>query len=87
MFFRDPFKLVPVADLANIADRFTRNEILSSNEMRAVIGYKPSDDPRADELTNKNLKSGNSELPMAISDTNQKLIEPNEGGQQDDQGL
>ena len=87
MFFRDPFKLVPVADLANIADRFTRNEILSSNEMRAVIGYKPSDDPRADELTNKNLKSGNSELPMAVSDTNQKLIEPNEGGQQDDQGL
>lgn len=55
MFFRDPFKLVPVANLADIADKFTRNEILSSNDVRAVIGYKPSDDPRAEELRNKNL--------------------------------
>jgi hypothetical protein len=55
MFFRDPFKLVPVSQLADIADKFTRNEILSSNEMRAEIGYKPSSDPRADELRNKNL--------------------------------
>ena len=54
-FFRDPFKLVPVNDLAEIADKFTRNEILSSNEIRGIIGYKPVDDPRADELRNKNL--------------------------------
>ena len=55
MYFRDPFKLVPVNELADIADKFTRNEILSSNEVRAIIGYKPSDDPGADELRNKNL--------------------------------
>ena len=54
-FFRDPFKLVPVQSIADIADKFTRNEILSSNELRAIIGYKPIDDPRADELRNKNL--------------------------------
>ena len=57
MFFRDPFKLLPVTELANIADKFTRNEILASNEMRGIIGYKPSSDPRADELKNKNLKT------------------------------
>ena len=55
MYFRDPFKLVPVNELADIADKFTRNEILSSNEIRAIIGYKPSSDPAADELRNKNL--------------------------------
>lgn len=55
VFFRDPFKLVPVNDLAEIADKFTRNEILSSNEVRAIIGFKPVDDPKADELRNKNL--------------------------------
>ena len=57
LFFRDPFKLVPVSDLAEIADKFTRNEILSSNEVRQIIGMKPSDNPRADELSNKNLNS------------------------------
>lgn len=54
-FFKDPFKLVPVSQIAEIADKFTRNEIASSNEMRAVIGWKPVDDPRADQLRNKNL--------------------------------
>ena len=54
-FFRDPFKLVPVEKLADIADKFTRNEILTSNEIRAIIGYKPSSEPNADELRNKNL--------------------------------
>lgn len=54
-YFRDPFKLVPVSQLADIADKFTRNEIASSNELRAEIGWKPSKDPRADELRNKNL--------------------------------
>ena len=57
MYFRDPFKLVPVSELADIADKFTRNEVLSSNEIRGIIGYKPSDDPKADELRNKNLNS------------------------------
>ena len=55
VFYRDPFKLVPVNDMADIADKFTRNEILSSNEIRQIVGFKPSDDPRADELRNKNI--------------------------------
>lgn len=55
MFFRDPFKLVPVSELSEISDKLTRNEIASSNEMRQVIGWKPSKDPKADELRNKNL--------------------------------
>lgn len=54
-FFRDPFKLVPAAVLAEIADKLTRNEIMSSNEIRQIIGLKPSKDPKADELRNKNL--------------------------------
>lgn len=55
MFFKDAFKLVPVNQIADIADKFTRNEILSSNELRGVIGFKPIDDQRADELINKNI--------------------------------
>lgn len=66
-FFRDPFKLVPVNDIAEIADKFTRNEIMTSNEIRQVIGMKPSNDPRADELRNKNLS--------APSDSNQQTEE------------
>lgn len=65
-FFTDPFKLVPVADLAEIADKFTRNEIMSSNEIRAVIGMQPSDDPKADMLINSNLNQSNE----AINDMN-----------------
>ena len=53
--FRDPFKLVSVGNIAEIADKFTRNEIMSSNEMRAAIGLRPSNDPKADELRNSNL--------------------------------
>lgn len=60
-FFRDPFKIVPTNQIADIADKFTRNEVLSSNEVRAIIGYKPVDDPRADELRNKNLNKDKSE--------------------------
>ena len=55
MAFRDPFKLVPVNDIAEIADKFTRNEILTSNEIRQIIGMKPSDDPKADQLVNSNI--------------------------------
>lgn len=54
-FFRDPFKLVPVNDIAEIADKFTRNEIMASNEIRQIVGMKPSDDPKADELRNSNI--------------------------------
>lgn len=61
-FFRDPFKLVPVSEIANIADKFTRNEIMSSNEIRQIIGMKPSEDPRADELRNKNINQSNEEI-------------------------
>lgn len=62
-FFRDPFKLVPVNDLSEIADKFTRNEIMTSNEFRQVIGMKPSEDPNADVLRNKNLRAS-SEMPV-----------------------
>lgn len=55
MFFRDPFKLVPVNELAEIVDKFTRNEVMSSNEFRPIMGLKPSSDPRADQLVNKNI--------------------------------
>ena len=54
-FFRDPFRLVPVGNIAEIPDKFTRNEILTSNEIRQIIGMKPSDDPKADQLINSNL--------------------------------
>lgn len=55
LFFKDPFRLVPVNQIAEIADKFTRNEIVSSNEFRQVIGMKPSDDPKADQLINSNI--------------------------------
>lgn len=60
-YFRDPFKLVPVSQIAEIADKFTRNEIVSSNEIRQIIGMKPSNDPKADELRNKNLNQSSNE--------------------------
>lgn len=74
MYFRDPFKLVPVSQLAEIADKFTRNEVLTSNEMRAVIGYKPASDPKADELRNKNLNNPNNtnQAPQSSPDTQVK---------------
>ncbi|MDD3040073.1 phage portal protein [Bacteroides sp.] len=58
-FFRDPFKLVPVSQIAEIADKFTRNEIMTSNEIRQVVGLMPAEDPKADELRNKNLSQPN----------------------------
>ena len=59
MAFRDPFKLVPINNIAEIADKFTRNEILTSNEIRQIIGFKPSDDPKADKLVNSNISQPN----------------------------
>lgn len=72
-FFRDPFKLVPVNNIAEIADKFTRNEIMSSNEIRQIIGVKPSDDPKADELRNKNLSESarNEKLNKTVDLTKQ----------------
>ena len=61
LFFRDPFKLVPVNDIAEIADKFTRNEITTSNEIRQIIGLKPSDDPKADKLINSNIRQPDTE--------------------------
>lgn len=63
MYFRDPFKLVPVDSIAEIADKFTRNEIMTSNEIRQVIGMRPSSDPKADELVNSNISQPNSGNP------------------------
>lgn len=62
MFFRDPFKLMPTSNVAEIADKFTRNEIMTSNEIRQIVGMKPSDDPKADELRNKNLSQSTEEI-------------------------
>ena len=62
MFFRDPFKLVPVENIAEIADKFTRNEIMTSNEIRQIVGMMPSKDPGADELRNKNLNQSTEEM-------------------------
>lgn len=59
LYFRDPFKLVPVNEMAEIADKFTRNEIMTSNEIRQEIGMKPSDDPKADQLVNSNISQPN----------------------------
>ena len=75
LFFRDPFKLVPVDKLAEIADKFTRNEILSSNEIRSIVGRKPSNDPKADQLINSNLNHSPEELK-----NNPPSIEINEEG-------
>lgn len=62
MYFRNPFRLVPVNDLAEIADKFTRNEIMTSNEFRQIIGMKPSNDPKADELRNSNISRSKDEV-------------------------
>jgi hypothetical protein len=56
MYFHDPFRLIPVENIAAIADKFSRNEIMTANEIRAVIGYKPSDDPKANRLVNSNIR-------------------------------
>lgn len=77
-FFRDPFKLVPVNNIAEIADKFTRNEIMTSNEIRQVIGMKPSDDPKADQLINSNLNHQEA--------TNQEISPDEAPGESQDKG-
>jgi hypothetical protein len=66
-FFRNPFELVPVKELAEIVDKFTRNEVASSNDMRSVIGWRPSRDPKADKLLNKNIPAAAAELPSEVA--------------------
>lgn len=82
MFFREPFKLVPINNIADIADKFTRNEILSPNEVRGLIGFVPSPDPEADQLRNRNINEskeggaeGVSELPMSDEQISQSISE------------
>ena len=77
VYFRDPFRLVPVNDIAEIADKFTRNEIMTSNEIRQIIGMKPSNDPKADQLVNSNI-SQPSETPTAPAEDTAEEID--EGG-------
>lgn len=71
MFFRDPFRLVPVEQMAEIADKFTRNEILSPNEIRAIIGYKPVEDERANELRNRNLNQDSDQIDPVLVDNDE----------------
>lgn len=82
MYFNNPFGIVPVSQIAEIADKFTRNEIMSSNEFRSVIGYKPVKDPRADELRNKNLNASNDQLESPI--TTEQIEEDETVGTNDD---
>ena len=76
-YFRDPFKLVPVNDIAEIADKFTRNEIMTSNEIRQVIGMQPSNDPKADQLVNSNISQ-----PTDSSESNNEQIKENKEGEE-----
>lgn len=89
VFFRDPFKLVPIDKVAEMADKFTRNEIMSSNEIRQVIGLKPSKDPSADELRNKNLNQSENQTVTMVpgKEANKpKETEANEGGIENQNG-
>ncbi len=80
MFFRDPFKLVPVNNLAEIADKFTRNEIMSSNEFRQIVGRKPSSDPKADQLVNANISQPkeNQQVPQNTNEDNKEITRKEE---------
>lgn len=79
-FFRDPFKLVPVGQIADIADKFTRNEIMTSNELRAEIGMLPANDPKADELRNSNLNHPDEkvEAEAKVTDTKSGAVDVEE---------
>ena len=81
LFFRDPFKLVPLNDIAEIGDKFTRNEIMTSNEIRQIIGMTPSDDPKADQLVNSNLNHPDEEsMVPAVSTENSNEGRINQNG-------
>ena len=76
MYFRDPFKLIPISEVPEFADKFTRNEILSSNEFRQIVGRKPSKDPAADELRNKNLSQSTADIEAKAGKEPEKPEEP-----------
>lgn len=76
VYFRDPFKLVPVNNIADIADKFTRNEIMSSNEFRQIIGRKPSDDPKADQLVNSNISQSKQIEQQWVNDSEEQNEQP-----------
>ena len=80
-YFKDPFKLVPVSQIAEIADKMTRNEIMTSNEIRQIIGMKPSNDPEADELRNKNLNKSNDEIQEDLGEQLGQEVAENGGGE------
>lgn len=67
VYFRDPFRLVPVNDIAEIADKFTRNEIMTSNEIRQIVGMQPSKDPKADELVNSNISQAKQDMSQTLN--------------------
>lgn len=69
VYFRDPFRLIPVNDIAEIADKFTRNEIMTSNEIRQIVGMQPSKDPKADELVNSNISQAKQDMSQTSSAT------------------
>ena len=77
-FFRDPFKLVPVNNIAEIADKFTRNEIMTSNEIRQIVGLKPSNDPKADKLINSNISQPNEKVKEYINKSTETNSEGDE---------
>lgn len=77
VFFRDPFKLVPINQIADVADKFTRNEIMSSNEIRQIVGMKPVDDAKADELRNKNLNAQQDQQFASTKETEEGTEEIN----------
>lgn len=86
-FFRDPFRLVPINNIAEIADKFTRNEILTSNEIRQIIGMKPSSDPKADKLINSNIAQPNDQESNPPSNTDQTGRDKVEQGTNDKPGI
>jgi hypothetical protein len=84
MYFRDPFKLIPVTQVSEMADKFTRNEIMTSNEIRQLVGFKPSADPGADELRNKNLSESKSEIEAKLGLDKQPVKEDEKEERKDD---
>ena len=84
MYFKDPFKLVPVSTFAEIADKLTRNEIMSSNELRQIIGLKPSENPKADELVNSNISESNQQIQERQEKNQNQEMELNKTNQSND---
>lgn len=84
MYFKDPFKLVPVSTFAEIADKLTRNEIMSSNELRQIIGLKPSENPKADELVNSNISESNQQIQERQEKNQNQELKPNETNRSND---